>query len=77
LEFITPFTDANTKAAQHITRPAAHPPATAQDAPAARLACDEARTARIGGEGQLVRTVAGSHPLMESLFKYQKHIFSR
>jgi len=30
--------------------PAAHPSAAAQNAPAARLACDCARTARIGGE---------------------------
>ncbi|NIA10312.1 MAG: hypothetical protein GWP10_11450 [Nitrospiraceae bacterium] len=30
--------------------PAAHPSATPQDAPAARLACDEARTTRMGGE---------------------------
>jgi len=34
------------------TQPAAHPPThNTADAPAARLACDEARTARTGGKG--------------------------
>jgi len=44
-------------------RAAAHPPTPRQILPAARLACDEARTARIGGgDGQWVLAVACSYP---------------
>ena len=53
--------------------PAAHP-RHAADTPAARLACNEARTARIGGGDEEAQRLSRKHYIIAGISNHESHI---